>query len=118
MRTSIFFTVIVLVLAGFNSFGVAADEGSWTGWISDARCAADYAKSATADHVGCAKICIKNGGQWALSLRAPRLSSIWGTKLWSKASWTRQVIPLRSAQSPCPTDSSWVEFRNSGSAIL
>jgi len=68
MRTSIFFTVIVLVLAGFNSFGVAADEGSWTGWISDARCAADYAKSATADHVGCAKICIKNGGQWALSM--------------------------------------------------
>ncbi len=68
MRTSIFFTVIVLVLAGFNSFGVAADEGSWTGWISDARCAADYAKSATADHVGCAKMCIKNGGKWALSM--------------------------------------------------
>lgn len=68
MRTSIFFTVMVLVLAGFTSFGVAADEGSWTGWISDARCAADYAKSATADHVGCAKICIKNGGQWALSM--------------------------------------------------
>ena len=68
MRTSIFFTVLVLVLAGFNSFGIAADEGSWTGWISDARCAADYAKSATADHVGCAKICIKNGGQWALSM--------------------------------------------------
>ena len=68
MRTSIFFTVIVLVLAGFNSFGVAADEGSWTGWISDARCAADYAKSATADHVGCAKMCVKNGGKWALSM--------------------------------------------------
>ncbi len=69
MRTSIFFTVMVLVLAGFTSFGVAADTGSWTGWISDARCAADYQKSATADHVGCAKICIKGGGQWALSMQ-------------------------------------------------
>ena len=68
MRTSIFFTVMVLVLAGFTSFGVAADTGSWTGWISDARCAADYQKSATADHVGCAKMCIKNGGKWALSM--------------------------------------------------
>jgi len=68
MKKFIFCTVMALVLAGFTSFGVAADEGSWTGWISDARCAADYAKSATADHVGCAKICIKNGGQWALSM--------------------------------------------------
>jgi len=68
MKKFIFLTVMVLVLAGFNSFGVAADEGSWTGWISDARCAADYQKSATADHVGCAKVCIKNGGQWALSM--------------------------------------------------
>ncbi len=68
MKKFIFLPVMVLVLAGFTSFGVAADEGSWTGWISDARCAADYQKSASADHVGCAKICIKNGGQWALSM--------------------------------------------------
>ncbi len=68
MRTSIFFAVLALVLAGFTSFGGAADEGSWTGWISDARCAADYQKSASADHVGCAKVCIKNGGGWALSM--------------------------------------------------
>ncbi len=68
MRTSIFFAVLALVLAGFTSFGGAADEGSWTGWISDARCAADYQKSASADHAGCAKVCIKNGGGWALSM--------------------------------------------------
>ncbi len=67
-RSVIFFAVLVLVLAGFTSFGGAADEGSWTGWISDARCAADYQKSATGDHAGCAKICIKNGGQWARSM--------------------------------------------------
>ena len=68
MKKFIFLTVMVLVLAGSTSFGVAADTDSWTGWISDARCAADYQKSATADHVGCANICIKNGGQWALSM--------------------------------------------------
>ncbi len=68
MKKSIFLTVLAFVLVGFTSFGVAADTESWTGWISDARCAADYQKSATADHVGCAKICIKNGGQWALSM--------------------------------------------------
>ncbi len=68
MRTSIFFAVLALVLAGFTSFGGAADEGSWTGWISDARCAADYQKSASADHVGCAKVCVKNGGGWARSM--------------------------------------------------
>jgi hypothetical protein len=68
MRTSIFFAVLALLLAGFTSFGGAADEGSWTGWISDARCAADYQKSATADHAGCAKMCVKNGQGWALSM--------------------------------------------------
>ena len=68
MKTSIFFTVLALILAGFTSFGGAADEGSWTGWISDASCAANYAKSASADHAGCAKTCVKNGGGWALSM--------------------------------------------------
>ncbi len=68
MRTSIFFAVLALVLAGFTSFGGAADEGSWTGWISDSGCAKNYAKSATGDHVGCAKTCVKNGGSWALSM--------------------------------------------------
>ena len=69
MRASVFVTVWVLVIAGFTTFSVAADEGSWTGWISDARCAADYAKSATASHASCAKMCLTNGGQWALSMK-------------------------------------------------
>ena len=68
MRTSIYFAVLALVLVGFTSFGGAADEDSWTGWISDARCAQDYKKSASADHAGCAKTCVKNGGGWALSM--------------------------------------------------
>ena len=69
MRAYIFVTVLVLVNAGFTTFGVAADEGSWTGWISDASCAADYAKSATAGDTGCAKMCLTNGGQLALSMK-------------------------------------------------
>ncbi len=68
MKKSIFVALIALVVVGFTSFGGAADEGSWTGWIADANCAADYKKSASADHVGCAKMCVKNGGKWALSM--------------------------------------------------
>ncbi len=68
MKKSIFVALIALVVVGFTSFGGAADEGSWTGWIADANCAADYKKSASAAHIGCAKLCIKNGGKWALSM--------------------------------------------------
>ncbi len=42
MKKSIFVALIALVVVGFTSFGGAADEGSWTGWIADANCAADY----------------------------------------------------------------------------
>ena len=69
MRTSIFFTVMALVLAGFTSFGVAADTGSWTGWVSGERCARDYHKSASPDHAGCTQLCVKNGAKWALAMK-------------------------------------------------
>ena len=69
MRTSIFFTVLALIMVGFTSFGVAADEGSWTGWISGEKCASDYQKSASPGHVGCAQMCIKNGAKWALAMK-------------------------------------------------
>ena len=68
MRKSILFMVLALVMAGFTSFGVAADTGSWTGWVSGERCAADYQKSATPDHVGCTQMCVKNGAKWALAM--------------------------------------------------
>jgi len=69
MRTFIFFTVMALVMAGFTSFGVAADTGSWTGWVSGERCASNYQKSATPDHVGCTQMCVKNGAKWALAMK-------------------------------------------------
>ena len=69
MRKSIFVMVMALVMAGFTSFGVGADTGSWTGWISDVNCAADYEKSATPDHAGCVKFCMKNASKWALAMK-------------------------------------------------
>ena len=56
-------------MAGFTSFGVAADTGSWTGWVSGENCAKNYQKSASADHVACTQMCIKNGAKWALAMQ-------------------------------------------------
>lgn len=58
---------IVLLFLGFTTLGIAADEGSWTGWIADENCAKDYTKSATANHAACAKTCLTGGGKVALS---------------------------------------------------
>lgn len=59
---------IVLLFLGFTTLGIAADEGSWTGWIADDTCAKDYTKSATANHAACAKTCLaKEGSKVALS---------------------------------------------------
>ena len=58
----------LLVLASIN-FGVASDEGSWTGWIADETCAKDYQKAASATHVDCTKSCLKRGGKLALSTK-------------------------------------------------
>lgn len=56
----------LLFVASIN-FGVAADAGSWTGWIADENCAKDYEKSATAEHLACAETCLKRGVKLALS---------------------------------------------------
>ena len=56
----------LIVVASIN-FGVAADEGSWTGWIADENCAKNYEKSATADHLSCAKRCLARSLKLALS---------------------------------------------------
>ena len=58
--------VTLMFVASIN-FGVAADAGSWTGWIADENCAKDYKKSATAEHLTCAQTCLKRGGKLALS---------------------------------------------------
>jgi hypothetical protein len=65
----IFALLVVLVLSiGFSGLSFAAD-GSWMGYISDAACAKDFAKSSAEKHVACAKSCVAKGGKWALSMK-------------------------------------------------
>ncbi len=68
MKRSLFLTLVAVMLMAFTSSGMAADEGSWTGWLSDSHCAADYAKSATEDHTACLNMCLTGGAKWALSM--------------------------------------------------
>ncbi len=61
MKKTLFVLGLVLVL-GVSLASAAGKKGNWTGWISDAKCAA---KGAKAGHAGCAEKCIK-GGQKAV----------------------------------------------------
>jgi hypothetical protein len=45
-----------LLISGLNL--VAAEKGKWTGWLSDAKCAANGAK---ASHKGCSVKCVEGG---------------------------------------------------------
>ncbi len=67
MKNSKLLIGIALLFVAFTTFGMSADEGSWTGWIADETCASDYTKSATANHAACAKTCLARGGNVALS---------------------------------------------------
>ena len=67
MKESKLLIGIALLFLGFTTFGISADEGSWTGWIADETCAQDYTKAATANHAACAKTCLSRGGKVALS---------------------------------------------------
>jgi len=63
----------LVLLAGMASFALAADMGSWTGWITDTACAA---KGASASHAECATKCVKDkGAKWALY--NPSDKSVW-----------------------------------------
>jgi len=58
----------ILVLAFVAGFGFAAlataEDGTWTGWVTDDHCAAAGAKAA---HKDCAEKCVKEkGAKWAL----------------------------------------------------
>lgn len=58
-------TLILAMVLGFGLAALAsADEGTWTGWVTDDHCAASGTKAAHAD---CAAKCVKEKGQkWAL----------------------------------------------------
>ncbi len=55
--------IAAMTLCG-ASLAIAADEGSWTGWVTETHCGAAGAKEAHAD---CANKCVKEkGAKWAL----------------------------------------------------
>jgi hypothetical protein len=47
---------LILFVSGLAT--VAAEKGQWTGWLSDAKCAANGAK---ASHKGCTIKCVESG---------------------------------------------------------
>ena len=57
--------LILAVVAGFGFAALAsAQEGTWTGWVTDDHCAAAGAKAA---HKDCAVKCVKEkGAHWAV----------------------------------------------------
>lgn len=67
MKKTFALLAALLLVAGFASFA-AAEDMTFTGWVADEACAKDYAKSATADHKGCATGCLKKG---AVALSTP-----------------------------------------------
>jgi hypothetical protein len=61
------------LLVTVATFAVAADMGSWTGWVTDTNCGA---KGASASHAECATKCVKEkGAKWALYNSADK--SVW-----------------------------------------
>jgi Protein of unknown function (DUF5818) len=61
------------LIVGAATFALAADMGTWSGWITDTACAA---KGASASHAECATKCVKEkGAKWALYNSADK--SVW-----------------------------------------
>ena len=56
MKSFAALALAALLISGLNL--VAAEKGKWTGWLSDAKCAANGAK---ASHKGCSVKCVEGG---------------------------------------------------------
>jgi hypothetical protein len=65
MKKLVLRTLILAVVLGFSLTTLAsAEDGTWTGWVTDDHCGAAGAKAAHAD---CAAKCVKEkGSKWAL----------------------------------------------------
>ena len=62
-------TLLAIAIIGVCFAAVSqAEDGSWTGYLSDAACAKDFEK-ASKDHTACSKGCVKRGGSWALAMK-------------------------------------------------
>ena len=68
MKKAFALALASVLMLGLSSFALAED-GTWTGYISDDSCAKDYAKAGTEKHVACAKGCVAKGGKWALAMK-------------------------------------------------
>lgn len=58
--------MLALVLLASVAFAGAAEDTTFTGWVSDEACAKDSAKAMNAEHKGCATGCLSRGGGVAL----------------------------------------------------
>ena len=62
MKRAISVFGLMTLLLTLNLTSRAADDNSWTGWISDSHCGA---KGINAHHKACAETCVKtNGASW------------------------------------------------------
>jgi hypothetical protein len=68
MKKTLALLVLAIVCVCFA--GVSqAEDGNWTGFLSDAACAKDYEKASSGDHTACVKGCVKRGDGWALAMK-------------------------------------------------
>jgi hypothetical protein len=73
MKKAVSRVLVAALLVGMATFAVAAEMGSWTGWITDSHCAA---KGASASHADCATKCVKDkGASWQFINSADK--SVW-----------------------------------------
>ncbi|HTO75196.1 MAG TPA: hypothetical protein VMQ61_03900 [Thermoanaerobaculia bacterium] len=73
MRKLVSRIAAIALLVGAASFALAADMGSWSGWITDTDCGA---KGASASHAACAAKCVKEKGA-KYALYNPSDKSMW-----------------------------------------
>ncbi|MEW5977752.1 MAG: hypothetical protein AB1898_18315 [Acidobacteriota bacterium] len=53
-----FCCLLAMLIGGLAVSALSEDKGEWTGWLTDAKCAANGAKAA---HKGCALKCVESG---------------------------------------------------------
>ena len=64
MKKFVLRALVISIALGIASYMVAADEGTWTGWVTDTHCGEKGAKEG---HAECAVKCVKEkGAKWAL----------------------------------------------------
>jgi hypothetical protein len=102
VKKVVFVIGLILFVGGLVS--IAAEKGTWTGWLSDAKCAANGAK---ASHKGCSIKCVE-GGQAVVFVAedkkvyklqgADKVKSMVGDKVLLSGSMDGDAITVESAK--------------------